>query len=75
MRYFLLPTLVVLSLSAAPVQAISGWSTEPCAGSAGKAELAQARCYQVADYFPPDMMNCQRVGQTQLGIPIWLCCN
>lgn len=38
------------------------------------AALAQSRCYQVASWLPPDMMRCQEVGKTQLGIPVWLCC-
>ncbi len=36
--------------------------------------LAQSRCYQVAAWLPPDMLNCQEAGKTQLGMPIWLCC-
>ena len=36
--------------------------------------LAQGRCYQVAAWTSPDLLRCQQVGQTQLGIPIWLCC-
>lgn len=38
------------------------------------AALAQSSCYQVAAWTSPDLMRCQQVGQTQLGIPIWLCC-
>ena len=36
--------------------------------------LAQGRCYQVAAWTSPDLLRCQQVSQTQLGIPIWLCC-
>ena len=38
------------------------------------ASFAQGRCYQVAAWVSPDLMRCQQVGQTNLGIPIWLCC-
>jgi hypothetical protein len=36
--------------------------------------IAQSSCFHVAAWVSPDLMRCQRVGQTQLGIPIWLCC-
>ena len=36
--------------------------------------IAQSSCFHVAAWVSPDLMRCQQVGQTQLGIPIWLCC-
>jgi Na+-translocating ferredoxin:NAD+ oxidoreductase RnfE subunit len=33
------------------------------------------QCYQVARAFAPNMMKCQQVGQTNMGTPIWLCCD
>lgn len=38
------------------------------------AALAGDRCYQVAAWLPPSMLNCQQVGETPMGKPIWLCC-
>ena len=32
-------------------------------------------CYQLAAWFPPSLLNCQRSGTTALGLPIWLCCD
>lgn len=73
MRYLLLSALAALSLSPLPSQAIASRSTEPCNAST---EVAQrGSCYQVARNFPPSMMKCQQVGQTSLGVPIWLCCD
>lgn len=69
MRYLL--TLVLLSLTPLPAGAVS--SVQPASCQAGQ-QIAQNRCYQVAAWFPPSMMNCEQVGTTQLGVPIWLCC-
>ena len=41
---------------------------------ASSTALAQSRCYHVAAWLPPDLLNCQEVGQTQMGKTIWLCC-
>jgi hypothetical protein len=69
MRYFL--PLALLALAPLPAGAVT--SAQPSCDQADQ-QVAQSRCFQVADYFPPDMTRCQKVGQTQLGIPIWLCC-
>jgi len=40
------------------------------------AVLAQSgQCYTVARAFAPNMMKCQQVGTTQMGTPIWQCCD
>ncbi len=69
MRYLL--TLALLALAPLPASATNATQSPPCQSDQ---HMAQSRCFQVADYFPPDMTRCQKVGQTQLGIPIWLCC-
>ena len=75
MRYSLLPALAATCLSALPAQALSARSTEPSTTSAAGTELAQARCYQVARYLPPNQLRHQPVGYDHLGRPIWLCCD
>ena len=36
---------------------------------------ALANCYTTSVWIAPDLLNCQQVGETNLGIPIWTCCN
>lgn len=70
MRYFLLASL--LALMPATARAINAPQSQGSCQS--ETRLAQGRCYQVAAWMPPDMLSCQQVGTTDLGIPIWLCC-
>ena len=32
------------------------------------------RCWQEASYFNPDYFACTQIGTTQMGVPIWSCC-
>ncbi len=73
MRY-LLAALAATCLSALPAQAISGRSIESCTSSAGGTQIAQSRCYQVANWTAPDLLRCQQIGSDHLGRPIWMCC-
>ena len=38
------------------------------------ASAIAGRCWQEASYYNPDPYLCTQIGTTQMGVPIWSCC-